>query len=268
MGRLAEAPAAGASGSPETHGPLVPLLLALTAVTGVVDAFSYLVLGHVFVANMTGNVVFVAFALAGAKGFSLASSLLALGAFLVGAFVGGRLARPLAMHRGRLVTGAASIEVALTAGALVVNFVLGHRGGGAGQFLLIGLLGSAMGVQNAAARKLAVPDLTTTVLTLTITGIAADRLVGTASRRSSEPAGVGGCGDVHRGPGRRDPGAARRRSDRPGPGAFPASGGRRRCRACSREASPPGSEPTDEPSREPQPPDTAGATNTSEPSLS
>ena len=190
MGRLAEAPAAGASGSPETHGPLVPLLLALTAVTGVVDAFSYLVLGHVFVANMTGNVVFVAFALAGAKGFSLASSLLALGAFLIGAFVGGRLARPLAMHRGRLVTGAASIEVALTAGALVVNFVLGHRGGGAGQFLLIGLLGSAMGVQNAAARKLAVPDLTTTVLTLTITGMAADRLVGTgaavrASRRVS-----------------------------------------------------------------------------------
>ena len=55
----------------DKHGPLSPLLLALTVVTGLVDAFSYLVLGHVFVANMTGNVVFLAFALVGATGFSL-----------------------------------------------------------------------------------------------------------------------------------------------------------------------------------------------------
>jgi len=32
----------------------------------------------------------------------------------------------------------------------------------------------AMGTRNAAVRKLAIPDLTTTVLTLTITGIGAD----------------------------------------------------------------------------------------------
>jgi hypothetical protein len=44
------------------HGPLPTLLVAMTLVTGLVDAFSYLVLGHVFVANMTGNVVFLAFA--------------------------------------------------------------------------------------------------------------------------------------------------------------------------------------------------------------
>ena len=42
--------------------PLPPLLLGLTVVTGLIDAFSYLALGHVFVANMTGNVVFLAFA--------------------------------------------------------------------------------------------------------------------------------------------------------------------------------------------------------------
>ncbi len=51
----------------------------MTLVTGLVDAFSYLVLGHVFVANMTGNVVFLAFALAGAAGFSIPASLVALG---------------------------------------------------------------------------------------------------------------------------------------------------------------------------------------------
>jgi hypothetical protein len=56
------------------NGPLPPLLVAMTLVTGLVDAFSYLVFGHVFVANMTGNVVFLAFALAGASGFSIGKS--------------------------------------------------------------------------------------------------------------------------------------------------------------------------------------------------
>lgn len=46
------------------------LLLGLTAVTGVVDAVSYLVLGHVFVASMTGNVIFLGFGIAGAADVS------------------------------------------------------------------------------------------------------------------------------------------------------------------------------------------------------
>ena len=50
------------------YGPLPALLLILTAVSGVVDAVSILSLGRVFVANMTGNVVFVGFAIAGAPG--------------------------------------------------------------------------------------------------------------------------------------------------------------------------------------------------------
>ena len=73
------------------HGPLPPLLLSLTLLTGLVDAFSYLVLGHVFVANMTGNVVFLGFALAGAPGFSIAASVVALASFWSGALVGGRV---------------------------------------------------------------------------------------------------------------------------------------------------------------------------------
>src|SRR5689334_10344302 len=74
-------------------GRLPALLLALTVVTGLVDAVSILRLGRVFVANMTGNVVFVAFAAAGAPGFSLVASLIALAGFLVGAVAGGRLTR-------------------------------------------------------------------------------------------------------------------------------------------------------------------------------
>ena len=62
-----------------------------------VDAFSYLVLGHVFVANMTGNVVFLGFALAGVGGFSVVTSVVAVGAFAVGAAA--RWAPPLASGR-------------------------------------------------------------------------------------------------------------------------------------------------------------------------
>src|SRR5256885_14925076 len=75
---------------------LVGALLVQTAATGLIDAVSYLALGHVFTANMTGNVVFLAFAVAGAPGLSIARSLVSLGAFLVGAVAGGRVAGRLA----------------------------------------------------------------------------------------------------------------------------------------------------------------------------
>src|SRR5437773_3236469 len=91
-------------------GPLPPLLLALTVVTGLVDAFSYLVLGHVFVANMTGNVVFLGFALAGAKGFSIAASALAIASFGLGALIGGRIGSWLGRHRGVSFSTSAGIQ--------------------------------------------------------------------------------------------------------------------------------------------------------------
>jgi uncharacterized membrane protein YoaK (UPF0700 family) len=168
----------------DPHRPLPPLLLGLTVVTGLVDAFSYLVLGHVFVANMTGNVVFLGFALAGASGFSLAASLVALAAFGVGALAGGRLSKRLGVHRGRLLAVAATVEVCLVVASVGIAATVGDPGTGAARYLLIVLLGVATGTQNAAARKLAVPDLTTTVLTLTITGIFADgRLAGGAASK-------------------------------------------------------------------------------------
>src|SRR6266704_2927022 len=95
------------------HGPLPPLLVAMTLVTGLVDAFSYLVLGHVFVANMTGNVVFLAFALAGAHGFSLPAVVVALAAFGAGALAGGALGSRLGRHRGRLLSATAELQALL-----------------------------------------------------------------------------------------------------------------------------------------------------------
>ena len=159
------------------HGPLPPLLVAMTLVTGLVDAFSYLVLGHVFVANMTGNVVFLGFALAGAHGFSISASLVALASFWCGALAGGRVAAQFGDHRGRQLSTAAAIEAALLAAAVVVAALGASPIAGGYRYALIVVLAVAMGVQNATARRLAVPDLTTTVLTLTITGMAADSAI-------------------------------------------------------------------------------------------
>jgi uncharacterized membrane protein YoaK (UPF0700 family) len=155
------------------HGPLPPLLLLLTVVTGLVDAVSILRLGRVFVANMTGNVVFTGFALTGAPGFSLSASLFALAGFMAGAAIGGALAARAGHDRALLLLAAAGAEVILVAAALAVAAAAGVLSG-APRDILAALLAVAMGIQNAAARRLAVPDLTTTVLTMTLTGIAAD----------------------------------------------------------------------------------------------
>jgi uncharacterized membrane protein YoaK (UPF0700 family) len=145
----------------------------LTVVTGLVDAVSILRLGRVFVANMTGNVVFLGFAVARAPGFSLVASLVALVGFMVGAVVGGHLARRGAAAAHLLAT-AAFVETVLVAAALVVVGVVGLPAPLATTSAVAGLLALAMGVQNAVARHLAVPDLTTTVLTMALTGFAAD----------------------------------------------------------------------------------------------
>ena len=141
------------------------MMVALTVLTGVVDAVSYLKLGHVFVANMTGNVVFLGFALAGASGLSAVASLLALAAFLLGALVGGWLgARH--VHRGRLLRAANAIQATLLLLALLaVDAPPTSRSTQGARYAIIVLLALAMGVQNAAAQRLAVPELTTTVLT-------------------------------------------------------------------------------------------------------
>jgi uncharacterized membrane protein YoaK (UPF0700 family) len=156
------------------HGPLPILLLLLTVNTGVVDAVSILSLGRVFVANMTGNVVFVGFAASGAPGFSLGASLWALGGFVAGAYLGGVLVRRTGTHRGRLFAIAVVIETVLMLAALTVSAAGGEALATAGIDAIAASAAAALGLQNAVVRKLAVPDLTTTVLTMTLTGIAAD----------------------------------------------------------------------------------------------
>lgn len=156
------------------HGPLPALLLLLTAATGIVDAVSILALGRVFIANMTGNVVFVGVALAGAPGFALDASLLALAGFLLGAAVCGPLIARLRMTRGRLLAVVTTVEAVLLAGALAVAAAAAAPLASTPRNLIVVIAAVALGMQNATARELAVPDGTTTVLTMTLTGFAAD----------------------------------------------------------------------------------------------
>src|SRR5437870_8803269 len=163
--------------SPNTEKVIAYALLVMTAVTGLVEAVSFLSLGHVFTANMTGNIVLLAFATAHVSGLSIARSLTALLAFLVGATLGGRvIARANADSQIRLAAQAFLLEVAFLFAASFC--AIGYRSDlledSFQPFALIALTALAMGTRNAAVRKLAIPDLTTTVLTLTITGIGAD----------------------------------------------------------------------------------------------
>ena len=144
-------------------------------VTGVVDAVSFLALGHVFTANMTGNVVFMAFAAVGTPGLSLVRSGLALVAFLAGAAIGGRIAQaPPGTPSARGPAMPFAVEAVLLAVAACAS--LGVDGGEPAVFAgaVIVLTAVAMGIRNATVRRLAIPDMTTTVLTLTLTGLAAD----------------------------------------------------------------------------------------------
>jgi uncharacterized membrane protein YoaK (UPF0700 family) len=164
--------------STPTTAKVIPYaLLGMTAVTGLVDAVSFLSLGRVFTANMTGNIVLLAFATAHVSGLSIARSLTALLAFLAGAVLGGRvMAQATADSQIRFAAQAFLLEVAFLLAASF--YAIGYRNdlleNSFQPFALIALTALAMGTRNAAVRKLAIPDLTTTVLTLTITGIGAD----------------------------------------------------------------------------------------------
>ena len=162
---------------PLTQDGTLPLaLMLLTVVTGLVDAVSFLGLGRIFTANMTGNVVFLAFAVAGAPGLSISRSLTSLIAFLLGAILGGRLAVTLAATSRRrwLVTVAVAEAGLLFVAALVLVGVDIASEKSSAVYIVIILTAVAMGLRNATVRRLAVPDLNTTVLTMTLTGLAAD----------------------------------------------------------------------------------------------
>ena len=159
------------------HGPLPGLLFLLTAVTGVIDAVSLLTLGRVFVANITGTIVTLGLALAGTLGVVRETALAALVTFVLGAYAGGKLIARLGGHRGRLLVWTTVVELVFVVAAVpvvvpltvAVEPTLSVRA-----VVAAGLLAFGMGIQNATVRRLKVPDITTTVVTMAVTGIASD----------------------------------------------------------------------------------------------
>lgn len=177
--------------SPISKRRTVAALLLLTFATGLVDAISVLVLGRVFVANMTGNAIFLGFLLVPSTGFDLTAAANAVVGFLIGAVIGGRLARMLGHRPRQWLTVALGGEVALllVLAALAGAGVLRYHD--ATKLILIVGLAVAFGLQNSTARQFGIQELYTTVLTSTIVGIGVDsRLAGGDGRREKLRYGV------------------------------------------------------------------------------
>lgn len=158
------------------------LMLALTFSTGIIDAVGYLGLDRVFTGNMTGNVVILGMALTGANDLPIVGPVLALAGFMLGAAIAGRVLKPIKEGwTHRTTTIFAIVGVIMAAVAVLVTVVPTLPEPLA--LTVTATLGTVMGVQAATARHIAVKDVTTVVVTSTITGFAADSWLGNGSRQ-------------------------------------------------------------------------------------
>lgn len=170
--------------SPVSDRWTVTALLLLTFATGVADAISVLVLGHVFVANMTGNVIFLGFWFAPNSTVDLTAAVLAFPTFVAGTILGGRLARHLGDRARRWVSTALGIELVLLVALSILAGTGVCRYHDDTKLVLIGGMAIAFGLQHSTARQFGIPELTTTVLTSTIVGLGVDsRLAGGTGNR-------------------------------------------------------------------------------------
>ncbi|MGV0794833.1 YoaK family protein [Mycolicibacterium sp. XJ1819] len=177
--------------SPVSQRLTVISLLSLTFATGLIDAVSVLVLGHVFVANMTGNVIFLGFWFVPHSGVDLTAALVAFVSFVAGAMLGGRLARHLDGNVRRWLGITFSLEVLalVTLAVLAGTGVLDYHDDT--KLILIAGLAVTFGVQNVTARQFGIQELSTTVLTSTISAIGFDsRLAGGTGERERLRYGV------------------------------------------------------------------------------
>jgi uncharacterized membrane protein YoaK (UPF0700 family) len=167
------------------------MLLVLTCAAGLIDAISYLELGHVFTAMMTGNTVLLALAIGQGEFMAALRSTLALAAFSVGA-AGGALMLLRERVRGvwpPIVTATLALEGVV----LAVFGAMWHVKETAARadvviVVLIALSGLAMGIQASAVRHLGVPGVASTYITGTLTSLMAE-LVGWLSPRGASPSG-------------------------------------------------------------------------------
>ncbi|UDY22863.1 DUF1275 family protein [Nocardioides sp. Kera G14] len=154
------------------------LMLVLTFTTGINDAVGYLGLDKVFTGNMTGNVVVLGMAVVGGSGLPVLGPSLALLGFLLGAAIGGRSLRRVTGAWTAVTTVLFAAVAAVMVALAVVLFVAGDDPEH-GIMVTVTTIGAvAMGIQAAAARHIAIKDVTTVVVTSTLTGLAADSVFG------------------------------------------------------------------------------------------
>ncbi|GAA4884890.1 YoaK family protein [Saccharopolyspora cebuensis] len=173
-------PAGPARRAPDRGLPTV--LMGLTLLSGIIDAVSYLGLGQLFLGKMTGNLIVLGISLGPATGFAIGAAAVALAAFLAGAVLAGRLHTMIARFRYRWINAALVIEAALLVAAAVVAVRGAPTTSTPKTTTLIVLIAVAMGFRNATVRKMAIPDMTTTLVTLTLADLASDSFL--AGRRN------------------------------------------------------------------------------------
>ncbi|MFJ9418107.1 YoaK family protein [Streptomyces sp. NPDC101227] len=165
---------------PPSGTALTVIMVCLTVATGVLDAVSFLALGHVFTATQTGNLLFLGFGIARQGDLSVVTTVVSLGAFALGAAFGARVESSLAARRRQWFPLALATEAALLAAAAVTawepgtarDLTLGQR------CAVVGLMAVAMGIRNVTAMRVAVPDLTTTVETRAMTALVSGSVLG------------------------------------------------------------------------------------------
>ncbi len=157
------------------------LMLLLTFSTGVIDAVGYLGLDRVFTGNMTGNVVILGMALIGADNLPVVGPVIALLCFMLGAVIAGRTLRSESAGWSRRTTALFSTVGAILTAVAVSLFVHPPHAGDPVTLAITGALAVAMGIQAGTARHLSVKDVTTVVVTSTLTGLAADSRFGSRS---------------------------------------------------------------------------------------
>jgi uncharacterized membrane protein YoaK (UPF0700 family) len=170
--------------SPVSERSTVAALLLLTLATGLADSISILVLGHVFVANMTGNVIFLGFWLAPKTSIDLTAVAVALPTFVCTTILSGRLSRYFGERTRPWITTVLATEIALLAALsmLAGTGVLHYHDNT--KLIMIGVLAVTFGLQHSSARQFGIQELSTTVLTSTIVSLGLDsRLAGGTGER-------------------------------------------------------------------------------------
>lgn len=157
------------------------MMMALTFVTGALDAVGYLGMDRIFTGNMTGNIVILGMASVGGHGLPTVGPASALAAFMTGAAISGAVLR----RSSKAWNVQVSILLAIGTVILIACAVVLLTSGAHPEWLRVTIASAIalqMGSQALIARFLAVKDMTTVVVTSTLTSLAGESLFGPGNR--------------------------------------------------------------------------------------